>query len=355
MRSGDPETEIAAARKRPGMYIGDATSGDGVLTMVLELIANACDQHLAGRCSMIEIDVAADGAITVADDGPGIPVHGGNGLPPIDVWLTRPSHRPTIDGHRPHVHLGPGGLGLFVVNALSERLELATIRDGVEARTIYAHGEPLEPLTTTPTAQPSGTRIRFRPDPAILRCPRVPRVALAQRLEDLSFLLPQLTLRWQIAGDDLATGGIAARVALQVPCALPEVASHRASFETASGPIDVEVALAWRSMRWHANAPPVIDSFVNLERSSDHGTHVEGLLDGVTAFLGRGRRRRHIAGMVAAVTVVLADVKWGTPKRDRLASPEARAPVAEATQLALVRWAEAHPAAAAALRDHKRQ
>jgi DNA gyrase subunit B len=351
---GDPETEIAAARKRPGMYVGDATSGDGVLNMVLELVANACDQHFAGRCSMIEVDVAASGMITVADDGPGIPVHGANGLPPIDVWLTRPSHRPTIDGHRPHVHLGPGGLGLFVVNALSERFELATIRDGIEARTTYAHGEPIEPLTTAPTAGPSGTRIRFRPDPAVLRCPRVPRVPLTQRLEDLSFLLPGLTLRWQIAGDDLAAGGLPGRVALQVPCAPQEVASHRASFETASGPIDVEVALAWRSMQWHANEPPVIDSFVNLERCSDHGTHVDGLIDGVTAFLGRGHRRP-AAGMVAAVAVVLADVQWGTPKRDRLASPEARAPVAEATQLALARWAEAHPAAAAALRDHKRQ
>jgi DNA gyrase subunit B len=148
MGSGDPETEIAAARKRPGMYIGDADSGDGALNMVLEVIANACDQHFAGRCSMIEIDVAANGTITVADDGPGMPVHGGNGLPPIDVLLTRHSHRPTIDGHRPHVHLGPGGLGLFVVNALSERFELATIRDGIAAKTI---GMLLGPV---------GTRVR---------------------------------------------------------------------------------------------------------------------------------------------------------------------------------------------------
>lgn len=133
------------------------------------------------------------------------------------------------------------------------------------------------------------------------------------------------------------------------------VASHRASLDTASGPIDVEVALAWRSMRWHPNSDPRIDSFVNLERSRGDGTHVDGLIDGVAAFFGRGRRARHTAGMVAAVAVILADVKWGNPRRDRLDSPEARVPVAEATQLALVRWAEAHPDAAAALRDHKRR
>jgi DNA gyrase/topoisomerase IV subunit B len=144
-------------------------------------------------------------------------------------------------------------------------------------------------------------------------------------------------------------------VAINVPCAFSDVASHRASLDTGSGPIDVEVALAWRSMRWHANDQPVIDSFVNLERSRCDGTHVDGLVDGVAAFFGRGRRARHTAGMVAAVAVVLADVKWGNPTRNRLDSPEARAPVAEVTELALARWAEAHPDAAADLRDHKRQ
>jgi DNA gyrase subunit B len=345
----------AAVRKRPGMFVGDLDTGDGVLMMVLELVANACDQHFAARCSRIDIDVAADGMIAVEDDGPGMQVHGGDGLPPLDILLTRRSERPTADGHRPHVHLGLGGIGLVVVNALSERFELATVRDGIEARTTYARGEMIEPLTAVPTLRPSGTRIRFRPDPLIFLHTRVPRTRLAARLEDLSFLLPQLTMRWRIAGDEVAAGGLAARVALGVPCAQAEVAHHRGSFDTASGPIDVEVALAWRSMKWDANSAPVFGSFVNLERTRSNGTHVDGLVDGVAAFLGRGGRSRHAAGMVAAVAVILADVKWGNPTKDRLDSPEARAPVAEATRLALARWAEAHPEAAAALRDHKRR
>lgn len=348
------ETDVAAARERPGMYVG-GVDRDGALHMLLEVVANAYDLHFARRCSVIDIDVAANGTITVEDDGPGIPVHGGDGLPPIDILLTRWSRAPSVDGHRPHIHLGHGGLGLFVVNALSERFELATIRNGIEARTIYAHGELVEPLATMPTSRPSGTRIRFRPDPEIFLYPRLPRARLAQRLEDLAFLVPQLTIRWRIAGDDVAAHGLAARVAIGVPCALGEMASHRASFDTASGPIDVEVALAWRDMRWHANEDAIIDSFVNLERSSCNGTHVDGLIDGVAAFLGRGRRARHTAGMVAAVAVILSDVKWGNPTHDRLDSPEARAPVGEATQVALARWAAAHPEAAAALRDHKRR
>jgi DNA gyrase subunit B len=354
MAADDPSTAIEAVRTRPGMYVG-CLGGDGVLTMALDVIANACDQHFAGRCSLIEIDVAPNGTITVADDGPGLRVHGGSGLPPLPVLLTQPSDRPTVDGHRPHVHLGRGGLGLFVVNALSERFELTTVRDGVEAKTIYARGHEVEPLATAPTTRPTGTRIHFRPDPTIFRYPRVPRASLTERLEDLSFILPQLTLRWRIAGDDLSAGGLAARIALHADCPLDHVAAHRASFDTPSGPIDVEVALTWLSMQWDASSPPVFHSFVNLERSASHGTHVDGLIDGITAFFGRRRRQHLVAGVIAAVAVVLSDVKWGNPRHDRLDSPQARAPVANATRTALTAWAHAHPDAATALRDHKRR
>jgi DNA gyrase subunit B len=346
---------VEMIRMRPGMFVGDPRSGEGALNMLFELVANAGDQHLAGRCSTIDIDITANGAVTVEDDGPGIPVHGAGRLPPIHLLLTQRLERPTVDGHRPHFHIGYGGLGLAAINALSERFELTTIRDGIEARTLYARGVLVEALATAPTSRPSGTRIRFRPDPQIMGCLRVPRTRLTRYLEDLSFLLPRLTVRWRIAGDDVATGGLAARVAVEVPRPLAEVASHRGTFDTAEGPIDVDVALAWREQQWHASTEARIDSFVNFERTRCHGSHVEGLIDGAVAFLGRGKRAWHMAGMVGAVAVVLSDVKWGTPSRDQLESPQARAPVAEATQLALARWAEAYPDAAAALREHKQR
>jgi DNA gyrase/topoisomerase IV subunit B len=116
----------------------------------------------------------------------------------------------------------------------------------------------------------------------------------------------------------------------------------------ASGPIDVEVALAWRLAP--DSETPHIDSFVNLGRTCEDGRHVDGLVDGISGFFGSDRRAS-VHGLVAAVSVVLADVKYGNPTKDRLDSPEARAPVADATRKALAAWAERYPAAAAERRE----
>ncbi len=349
----DPPSPVANVRQRPGMYVGDTNDGSGLLDLVLEVVANAYDPYMVGRCSSIGLAIAADGTITVEDDGPGIAVGGGDGMPPLDVMLTQLSTRPTVDGHRPHVHLGQGGLGLVVVNALSERFELSTVRGGVEARTTYARGEIVEPLTTTPTKRPSGTTIRFRPDPVIFRHARVPRIELTRALDDLSFLAPRLRWRWSIEGDEVSARGLVGRVALGVPCSFEDVACHRGSYETAQGPIDVEVALAWRAAPLDANAPPTIDSFVNLARTRADGTHVDGLIDGVHAFLGAGRRPSDALGLVASVSVVLTDVLYGNPAKDRLDSPQARAPVREAVKTALEAWAPTHADEVDALRRRR--
>src|SRR5262245_40218307 len=154
-----------AVRKRPGMFVGDTWDGSGIVNMVLDLVANAYDQVLVGRCSRIRVDIGADGTICVSDDGPGIPVNGDGRLPPLEKLLTTYCALPTVDGHRPHVHLGLGALGLFVVNALSERFEVVTVREGIEARAVYSRGEVIEPLAVIATGRASGTKIRFRPDP----------------------------------------------------------------------------------------------------------------------------------------------------------------------------------------------
>lgn len=337
---------VGSVRKRPGMYVGDTDDGSGLIAMVLEVVANAYDQYLAGRCSSVSLTIATDGTVTVEDDGPGFAAAGGDGVPPLENVLTRLSTTPTVDGHRPHVHLGLGGMGLAVVNALSEQFELVSVREGTELRTKYARGELVEPIATTPTKRASGTTIRFRPDPTIFKHVRIPRAEITRTLEDLAFLAPQLRFRWSIEGDDTAARGLVGRVALDVPCAFDEVARAHESYETAKGPIEVEVVLAWRTSQFRANAEPVIHSFVNLGRTRGDGSHVDGMLDGIRAFLGGGRRAANATGLVAAVSVILADVIYGSPTKDRLDTPEARKPVSEATQKALAAWALAHPLAA---------
>lgn len=339
---------IGAIRKRPGMYVGDTGDGSGILHMVLEVVANAFDQYLAGRCTRITIGIEADDTSTVEDDGPGIPAEGRDRLPGLENLFEERSEQPTVDGHRPHVHLGLGAIGLAVVNALSERFEVTTVCGGQEAVAVYTCGEPARPLEVRRVDGPSGTRVRFRPDPRIFATTRIPRVELARELEDLSFLAPGLTLSWSVAGDRSTQRGLAARVASRAGRLLGGVAHHRGSYETPSGPIDVEVALGWRDgdPRWLGAA--VIDSFVNLARTREHGQHVIGLRDGLRAFLPKVTRRTD--GLFAAVAVMLSDVKYGKPSRDRLDTAEARPAVAAATRVALAGWAEAWPDAAAALR-----
>lgn len=338
-------------RRRPGMYAG-GLDGFGVLNLVFEIVANAVDQRLMGRCETIDVCVERDGTIVVEDDGPGIPAHGNGLLPPIDVLVTSRFDTPTVDGHRPHVHLSRmGGFGLVVVNALSESFELITVCDGVEARIVCARGEIVEPVAMRAVTGRAGTRVRFRPDPTLFVWPRVPRGDLARRLEELQFLIPGITLRWAFEGDDLAAAGLAVRVAVAVPCALADVVHGRETVEADAGPIDVEIALAWRDRTPWFKRRPSIESWVNFEQTPQRGTHVWGLLTGIARHFGRAQARLLRDQLVAAVAVVLADVKYGNPTQERLVTPAVQGVVEAVTTRALEAWAAANPDAAARLRE----
>jgi DNA gyrase subunit B len=231
-------------RKRPGMYVGDLHDGSGVLNMALELVANAVDLALVGRLGRLDVQVDEDESVVVADDGPGFAAEGGSGRAPLCEILERRFELPTIDGHRPHVHLGFGGAGLMVVNALSELFEVVTVHSGRQATARYSRGVPLEPMRVEATDRPSGTRIRFRADPQIFTPIAVPRAALFERLRDLSFLLPLLRLSWTGTGEHHGRG-LPELVALSTGGVIGGVAHRRAVVDDPDGPIDVEVALTW--------------------------------------------------------------------------------------------------------------
>lgn len=328
-----------AVRRRPGMYAGSTTTGDGPLHLVLEIVGNAVDQAMLGRCTRIDVRVDADDLVTISDDGPGIPAQALVGL------LERASDRPTVDGHQPHVHLSPIGLGLPVSNALSDPFEVDTVHAGEHASVRYAGGRVHTPLRVEPTTRPSGTTIRLRPDPQLFRCTRVFRVALTRRLEDLGYLVPGLTLSWSFATTRAA--GLVDCVRAELGDPLGGFATHSGEYATPEGPISVEVALAWHTYPYVGE--PQIHSFANLLRTDD-GQHVVGLLEGVRRFLPRRPDPRRLGGLVAAVAVVLADVRYGSPTRSSLANSSARPAVRAATLAALAAWAARHPDAAATLR-----
>lgn len=344
------ESEIVSLRelirKRPGMYVG-GVDGRGVLHVVLELVANAFDLVLAGRCTRIDLTLDEDDCLTIRDDGPGFSLEGDGRRPGLREILERHSDRPTVDGHSPHVHLGFGGIGLAVANVLSELFELVTICGGQQITARYSRGLALEPLRVEPTTQPPGTWIRFRPDRELfLKNSRVPRDELHARLHDLSYLAPQVRLSWTMA--DVRQGhGLVDLVKHTEDRILGGVAHRREVVETDAGPIDVEVALTWRE-GWRQE--PVVHAFVNMSRTREPGTHIQGLFDAIRSSFGQARAGTKRQGLVAALALVLSDVTWGSPIKDRLITPAARPAVKQVTLAALKAWTAAHPEAAASIR-----
>jgi len=194
-------TDVNAIRKRPGMYIGDVTDGSGLTHLVWELVANSLDQHLAGRCSRVDVVLEQDGSVVVDDDGPGIPLVDVDGRPFAEVALTRFRSTPTFDGHTPHEHIGRYGVGLFVLNALSSRMALEVFRDGFHYTQRFERGfavsrfEKIGPVTRT------GTRVSLQPDPAIFSDPWFNAGTIATRLRELAWLLPTLTPTFNDRGE----------------------------------------------------------------------------------------------------------------------------------------------------------
>jgi len=368
---------LEAVRKRPGMYIGDTGAervdggligGQGLHHMVFEVVDNSVDEALAGFCSQIDVMIHEDGSVSVRDDGRGIPVdmHAEEGRSAAEVIMTVLHAGGKFNANSYKISGGLHGVGVSVVNALSEKLSLTIWRDGQEYRQEYQRGEPLYPiLPFGPTGTEHGTEIRFWPDPEIFENVQFSFAKLDKRLRELAFLNDGLRIclsQWLPDGrvrevEHVFHGGIEAYVRDLAKAKTPVHPTIIRATGEKDG-IVVDAALQWTDAYNESVFP-----FTNNIPQGDGGTHLTGFRSAITRALTDFIEREGLAtkakvtlsgedvreGLTAVLSVKVPDPRFSSQTKDKLVSSEVRPVVEDVVREALTVFLAEHPKEAQAI------